>query len=191
MKSCKIQSCAKPHVALGYCRNHWYRHHTHGNAFAGGTSRGEPRRFMAAIKAKGRGCVKWPFSKNNEGYAQINFPGNKKHLVSRLMCKKFHGEPPSPTHVAAHSCGKGHEACIAPWHLSWKTAKANTAEMMYRHRTVSCGSKHPNAILSEKDVRRIRALAGKKSQQKIGDQYGVSQTMVSKIHRGVVWRFCQ
>lgn len=44
------------------------------------------------------------------------------------MCQKAHGDPPSPKHDAAHSCGRGHEGCVNPNHLSWKTKKQNQAD---------------------------------------------------------------
>jgi hypothetical protein len=43
----------------------------------------------------------------------------------RLMCQLAHGDPPTPDHIAAHSCGRGHEGCVNPNHLSWKTYSEN------------------------------------------------------------------
>ena len=52
------------------------------------------------------------------------------------------------------------------------------------------GMQHPNARLTEDDVREIRRLyfSDKKiTQQQIADQYGVSQAHIGKIINGIRW----
>lgn len=128
----------------------------------------------------------WPYSRNNNGYAQINLGRGQKALVSRTVCERRNGPPPTMAHHAAHSCGNGHLGCIAPWHLSWKTAKEN-AEDKNAHGTNLRGEQAPWAKLTAGQVAEIRALNGILPHAKIGEAFGVSQTLISRIIRGEAW----
>lgn len=65
-------------------------------------------------------CLIWPFVSKLHGYGQFGYLG-KNYYAHRFMCELAHGPAPSPLHEAAHSCGRGHEGCVNPQHLSWKT----------------------------------------------------------------------
>lgn len=182
---CTVVGCGKPHVASGYCRSHWYRFKTHGNPFGGATVPGTPIQFLTSIPLDGEGCLYWPYAKNGVGYAQISIRG-QKHLVTRITCERRNGPPPTPKHHAAHSCGKGHLGCVAPWHLSWKLPVDNAADMVV-HGTRLRGERAPWSRLTDTDVRSIRALAGRISQEQIGLRFGISQTMAGKIIRRERW----
>lgn len=186
---CSMDGCGNPKLARGMCRKHYERWRVHGDANIAKfipARAGEPAKFIASVPDDGTGCVRWPYATNGVGYAQINTAGRKKALVSRIMCERRWGPPPSSRHVAAHSCGNGHLGCIAPWHLSWKTQKENIADMA-AHGTRLRGSKSPWAKLTEEQVAKIRCLNGQMSQKKIGAIFGISQTMVSRIIRGEAW----
>lgn len=188
-RQCSIGDCENPVWAREMCRKHYVRWNQHGdpNTVLVKQSRaGEPAAFLEGIPHEGEGCLRWPFATNGAGYAQINIPGEGKFLVTRIICERMHGAPPTPRHVAAHACGKGHEACVAPWHLSWKTYAENMADAK-RHGTFSLGDAHASR-LSSTSVREIRALLGVESQQKIASRFGVSQTMISRIKTGKAWR---
>jgi len=50
------------------------------------------------------------------------------------------------------------------------------------------GANHPSAVLTEDQVRQIKAMLGLGlSQQKIADCFGVSQKHISRIARHKVW----
>ncbi len=188
-KECNIAGCGSRQWSRGWCRKHYYRWHKHGDplktviAF---TQAGLPRSFIDGLPTSGEGCVRWPFAKNNVGYAQINNRKSGKKLVSRIVCEIANGPPPTDTHVAAHECGKGHEACVAPWHLKWKTPAENSADMV-RHGTRLHGERHNNK-LTAKQVREIRAIGKSKSQAKIALKYGVSQRLIGRIINREAWR---
>lgn len=55
------------------------------------------------------------------------------------------------------------------------------------HGTYNFGEKAPWAKLTEADVIIIKSLLGKESQRKIGDRFGVTQTLISRISLGKVW----
>jgi hypothetical protein len=48
--------------------------------------------------------------------------------ICRFVCTLAHGEPPTPTHQAAHECGNGHHNCINPKHLKWRTPLENSLQ---------------------------------------------------------------
>jgi hypothetical protein len=141
------------------------------------------RKFEAAeyfdtvvMEYDGDECLDWPFAKNRSGYGRLKRDG-KLHFVSRLVCQKAHGDPPSNEHQAAHSCGNGHLGCCTKRHLSWKTFQAN---IMDRH-------EHGTLKLSPDDVASIRKMAGSISGRKLARQFGVSGCLVSKIINRKVW----
>lgn len=152
------------------------------------TKPGLPLRFIqeVALLHEADECLKWPYSTNSAGYGKIRLNGKLQH-VNRVVCEAVNGPPPTPEHEAAHSCGKGHEACIAPNHLSWKTPSANAFDKV-THGTDNRGERHPLAKLSEADVREILGLRGKLTHQKIADLYGVDRRHVGLILQRKTWR---
>lgn len=187
-RTCCISGCASPVWSREMCRKHYARWHAHGDpsvTLCRQAPAGAPKAFLDAIEAHGHGCLTWPFATNGAGYAQINNPETGKKLVTRIVCGRFHGPPPSPRHFAAHSCGKGHEACVAPWHLSWKTPAENSADREI-HGTLRFGEAVAKKLTAN-DVEAIRAMRGAEPQQVTADRFGVSQTMVSRIQLGKAW----
>lgn len=142
--------------------------------------------MQEARSYSGDDCVLWPFKRNGAGYGQVWING-KGEIASRVMCALVHGDPPTPQHEAAHSCGRGHDACVTPGHLRWATTKENMADRVL-HGTANRGSKHGLSKLSEGDIADIRQrlLAGE-SQASIAKLFPISQTAVSRINRGETW----
>ncbi len=188
-RTCNVAVCANPVWAREMCRKHYMRWYEHGDpavVLVKHTPAGEPAAFIDTLPTQGDGCVRWPFATNNMGYAQINDAERGKQLVTRIVCERHHGPPPTARHQAAHSCGKGHEACVAPWHLSWKTAAENMADLDL-HGTRLRGERAPGAKLSEAQVREIQGLCGSAPQAKVAARFGVSQTVIGRIWRGEAW----
>ena len=116
MRCCTVSECRIPVWAREMCRKHYERWRQHGDpntVLVKMAPAGAPAAFLAGIPEEGSGCLRWPFASNGVGYAQINI-GRKKPLVSRLICERTHGPAPQVGMMAAHSCGKGHEGCVAP-----------------------------------------------------------------------------
>lgn len=131
-------------------------------------------------------CLPWPYIRNVHGYGTICVDGRYK-IVSRMVCEAANGPPPTPKHEAAHSCGKGHAACCAKRHLSWKTRAENMADKV-EHGTHHRGERNPSAKLKKSDVEKIIWLVdGGMTQQAVADQYSISQSTVSLIVRGRLW----
>jgi len=187
---CSVDGCGKPHEARGWCRLHYQRWQKHGTPLADVpvAVKGAPFKFLteAAIPYdKIDECLIWPFGRSSEGYGKIGYSGESV-LVHRLVCEMVHGPAPSPKHEAAHLCGKGHLACCNPHHLRWKTPRENCDDQIV-HGTRRYGSRHQNSKLSETDVREIRALKGKMTQKAIGALYGVCDSTIGAIHKGLRW----
>ncbi len=183
---CSIPHCGKPHFGRGWCAAHWKRWKKYGDPLGGGTGDGEPEKFLreVVIPYEGDDCLLWPFARTC-GYGVVRHNGSMKR-VSRLVCERAHGQPPTPMHEAAHSCGKGHEGCVTKRHLSWKTPGDNTRDKI-AHGTMLRGEAIGNAKLSEADVLAIRSSRGALSQREIAKIFGVSQGTVSLIHTGKIW----
>lgn len=123
-------------------------------------------------------CLIWPFSHKGGGYAQIS----KGILVHRLMCEYRNGPPPSPEHHAAHSCGRGHDACVNPWHLNWRTPTENQLERFEQH------GPNPQRKLTEESAAKIRDLKGFATADTIARMFGVSESNVRLIQSGKTWK---
>ncbi len=135
---------------------------------------------------EGDECLIWPFS-STRGYAQVKYEG-RIQKAARIMCGWIHGDPPTPKHEAAHSCGNGDKGCVNPKHLSWKTRAGNHADA-FAHGTAYVNQRGvPRAKLTPSQAIQIRSLKGNLSQDKIAKLYGVSHSTVAKIHRGELWR---
>lgn len=151
------------------------------------TSPGLPKAFLHSVPIEGNGCLIWPYARNSAGYGHIRLDG-RNVLVSRICCEMRNGPPPTPRHHAAHSCGLGHEGCIAPWHLSWKTAAGNCEDMAV-HGTRRCGSAVAHlAKLNAEQVTEIRRLKGSLKQSEIGAIFGVTQAAISCVQRRKSWK---
>lgn len=149
------------------------------------TRRGEARAFLdeSVFRYDGDECLPWPFQRTVLGYGLLKLNGSKT-TVSRYICGETYGPPPTPKHEAAHSCGNSF--CCNPNHLSWKTHKENEADKLV-HNTRCKWERHGRAKLKIDSVREIRSLSGKMSQAKIGEQFGVSQSLISLIHLEKKW----
>jgi hypothetical protein len=137
---------------------------------------------------KGTNCLYWPFNKGSDGYGRVNWPDYKgpKITATRAMCIIAHGEPPTPQHEAAHSCGKGHKGCVNPNHLRWATKTQNEHDKRL-HGTTNRGQKQWRSKLTEDDVLAIRKAAGCETQASIAERFGIDQSHVSDIVRRKRW----
>lgn len=127
-------------------------------------------------------CLIWPFFRNPNGYGQIGFEG-KMHYTHRLMCEMAHGAPPTPKHEAAHKCGNGHQGCVNPKHLAWKTKAENRRESNQHGK--GARSPHGNrGKLTPAAVAEIMALKGTMRQIDIAARYNVSWQTISGIYCG-------
>jgi len=146
--------------------------------------RGQGRGFLwlqAHIDYRYDDCLKWPFSRDTHGYGQLGHEG-KVIKAHRKMCELKNGRAPTPAHEAAHSCGRGHQACINPNHLFWKTRGENQQD-----RTDNYGRGTPRYKLTEDDVAVIRSLFSSETNLAIAKRFDVTPGTISKIKNGKHW----
>lgn len=134
------------------------------------------------VNHEGPDCLIWPFARTFEGYGHLQYKG-RGYSAHRLMCMFAHGDPPTPEHEAAHSCGRGHEGCINPSHLSWLTRAENQQERYLHRRKPTARRK-----LSNEQVSQIRTIGNTKGRAEVAQMFGISRGTVRKIMLGETWR---
>jgi len=190
--TCAIEGCGRNLAQKGLCAVHATRLKRHGDAMHGGPIRRKAPKgtllpwLHANVSHACDECLIWPFSRDSNGYGGITYKGadTRAHVV---MCELVNGLKPSAAHVAAHSCGRGHDGCVNPNHLRWATALENAADKV-SHGTQPAGSQIWNAILSEEDVRWIRENPEGLRQKDMALRLGVGRSSISAIVRRKQWR---
>jgi hypothetical protein len=139
------------------------------------------------INYQGDDCLLWPFkSRMTNGYPLVWWNG-RKDGGHRVMCELAHGPSPSNDHEAAHSCGRGKDACIHPGHLRWALHVDNEADKLL-HGSQIKGSKISWAKLTESDIPKIRSRFGRQSDIQIAREFGISDSSIYLIRKGRNWK---
>lgn len=148
---------------------------------------GAPFAWLVAHRDHGGDdCLPWPFGRKPGGYGQL-FHEGKNVGAHRLMCELVHGQPPANARAASHTCGKGHEGCVNPKHLVWKTPRENQADRLI-HGTHLWGERHPQSRLTNGEVIAIIALRGKLPVAQVAQLFGTTPHNVSSIQMRASWR---
>lgn len=188
-KICSIPDCGKPAVARGWCARHYARWSKHGEPQAGksGTLHGEPMAYFERVMMEhfGEECLMWPFSSGGKGYATF-WLGHRQVSVTREICRRLYGDPPSALHEAAHSCGNGKRGCVTRAHLRWATPKENAADKVF-HGTKLLGSQLKYAKLTESQVVEIAAMRGQARVVDLAVTYHVTKEAIYRIWQGRNW----
>lgn len=188
-KLCSVDDCTRTIKSMGMCNAHYLKNRKYGNPLFGKkfTKNGEPSTWLRENASHlGEECLIWPYAKGRDGRGRIQ--GDVSPQAHRAMCILSHGNPPSDIHEAAHTCGRGHQACVNPRHLYWATPIEN-AEDKWRHGTQRHGEACWKAKLTIGQVREIRLLKGKMSQSAIGHKYGVDGETIGDIYRRKTWNW--
>jgi hypothetical protein len=136
--------------------------------------------LRAHLGYQGDDCVIWPFARIQTGYGQLGYMG-KVYKANRLMCILAHGEPPTPKHESAHSCGNGHLGCVNPRHLSWATYQENQQERWQRRRV----PRHKQrAAFTAETLAEVKRLAETKSYLELANMFGVCRSTIKNAVEG-------
>lgn len=124
------------------------------------------------------------------GYANIRLPmsagyGRHQALAHRFAYVQANGIRLEDIagKVVRHRCDN--PRCVNPKHLELGTHKDNTNDAVVRGRFV-VGSRHVNAVLTEEQVRSIKASSS--SSSVLAKQFGVGARTVRRIKSGEDWK---
>jgi hypothetical protein len=131
----------------------------------------------------GDDCLIWPFNRCR-GYGLFGHMGEMLY-AHRFMCELVHGEAPSTTHHAAHTCGRGQDGCVNPKHLEWKTPSANQLDKRIHGGAYRGGRKRK---LTVREVRVIRAMNGRATHDEMAQWFEISRRNVGAIVDGRTWK---
>lgn len=187
-KVCKIEGCDKPKHAHGLCQMHNRRRIVTGDPLVKSLDPKVDRRvnWIEAHKDyAGDDCLKWPFGVGDNGRGVV-YRSGKAISAPRSMCIAAHGEPPTPSHETAHLCGRGHEGCMNPRHLTWKTHAENDSDKDI-HGTRVRGEMVNTSRLTEGEIREIRNRSAREVNAALAREFGVSQTTISDIKNRRTW----
>lgn len=114
-----------------------------------------------------------------------NRDNRKQYKAHRLMYEFYKG-PIGDKHVL-HKCDN--PRCVNPDHLFLGTHQDNMQDKVAKGRAV-CGSKHPDAKLTPKQVLEIRQLymEGDHTTRSLGTKYGVNSRHIHNIITGKKWK---
>ena len=183
---CEVEGCSNPpNGRRGMCVAHYLRLRRHGDvSIRLRVANGDSLRWLQDhVDFDGEGCLTWPYGRGTDGRGMMGkvFGTPQAH---RVMCFLVNGPPPSDIHEAAHSCGKGHEACVHPKHLRWATPSENCQEKK-DHGTEVLGEDRWNHVLTEDAVKHIRSADMPISW--FAALYGVDPETVRDAKKGKTW----
>ena len=183
---CTVDACARKELARGLCGLHYQRMHARGTTEKFSPAIPIENRFWDKVDKSGD-CWVWTAYRNAGGYGRVGIRGSTTDGAHRQAWILTYGPIPDGMCVL-HRCDN--PPCVRPDHLFLGDNAANAADMTAKGRHACfVGSKHPQAILTEADVVRIRSLitAGGK-QRDIAKEFGVNHRTISMINTHQIWR---
>jgi hypothetical protein len=128
-------------------------------------------------------CLVWPFYRNHHGQGMLGYNG-QRYWAHRLMCTIVHGDPPEPNLLACHDCGNGHEGCVNPHHIQWKTFQDNALDRSAHRAQKQILINQPYGTarrMTPAQVRIIQEARGVRTQQELAAHFNCSLRAISSI----------
>lgn len=186
--TCSVDGCEKDARHIGLCLSHYKRYNRYGDPLAGSTNHykdPEDAFNERTEENKSTGCIEWTGSKDAKGYGQLRI--NRKAVKAhRYAWERVNGKIPDGL-LIRHKCDN--PRCVNIEHLETGTHKDNVDDMDGRGRRVNGQLKGTDchaSKLNEDDIRKIRKDT--RRQIDIASDFGISQTVVSKIKLRQAWR---
>lgn len=192
--TCGAEGCDRASELRGLCRKDYKRARRAGTLPTTTRRNGEAQAIIETGAASpGPGpCVLLQTAGGNRPTASLN---GKFMSASRAAWIIANGDPGEAW--VMHTCGKGQQGCVRLGHLYLGTPRQNTADRI-DHGIHAVGSEHQNAVLTEDDVRAIRATprapAGRPRKgatyvtaDELAARYGVSRGAIAAIQNGRGW----
>lgn len=119
------------------------------------------------------GCWEWRLGLDRDGYGRL-WKDGRTHRAHRVYFEDRFGPLPEG-HVPDHCCPQGpNRSCVNPDHMRPMTMEDNS-----RFKSTT--------KLSYEIAAEIRALAMTMTQREIGERFGISQSHVYRIIKGIRW----
>ncbi len=151
------------------------------------------QRLWTKVVPNEHGCLIWQGG-TAKGYGKIWFDG-KLWSAHRLAYRLTYGDIPEEIEVCHNCPGGDNPACCNPEHLFLGSHLDNLKDASRKGRMrgpggKTVGEKNGRAKLTFVQVDTIRKEyhPGKTKQADLAAKYGVNQTMISAIIRGVNWK---
>ena len=130
------------------------------------------------------GCQIWIGGIGKPGYGALNVGNGKVRTAHSLAWENKNGAIPKGVCVL-HRCDI--RSCINPDHLFLGTRADNVADMDAKgRRKTSVGEDRNTSVLTEEDVKKIRAMNG--SQRSIAKMFNVNHATIGAIKRRSAWK---
>lgn len=144
-------------------------------------------RFLCKVrKGTACDCHIWAGAKDKDGYGFIKRKDGKQIRAHRFIYEYTNNLTLEEGQVVMHTCDN--PCCVNPKHLTIGTVFDNTHDMIKKGRKiVSRGSNNGMAILTADQVVSIKRDT--RFHKVIAADYGVSQSTISMIKRGVNWSY--
>ena len=138
-------------------------------------------RFFSKVKQVESGCHEWQGCIMPNGYGQFRYEGRTEyaHRVAYILA---FGPIPAGAFIL-HSCDN--RKCVNPEHIWAGTFDENMQDMVNKGRQAA-GMRNHHAKLRPEQVIAIRSEIG--THREIGERYGVTQSLISMIRSGRIWR---
>ena len=188
---CSSQPCNRKAISRGFCDKHYRRFWKYGSPACCGTRKvaegDEDQRFHQKYIVQDNGCWIWQAgtSPNNKGVLYSKFSKDNGVTTSghRFAYAKYVGEIKRGAYIC-HKCDT--PLCVNPEHLFQSDHAGNMRDMVEKGRSHTGRGQRANAsVLTDAQAAEIRSLD--LSQSKIAAIYGISQTGVSRIKRGITY----
>ena len=145
-------------------------------------------RFWAKVHKQPNGCWEWQRCLNAFGYGSFRLPGTT--MLAHRYSWEIHNGPIPEGMCCLHKCDN--RKCVNPAHLFLGTIVDNNHDRAQKGRNghgPQDGENNGYAKLSADDVRAARCMwqEGHCSQAEIGKLFGVTQSTISRIVRGLGW----
>ena len=147
----------------------------------------EQERFWSKVNKKCENdCWEWIAGINSTGRGIFQFQGKSIH-AHRMAYKLCVGEIPEGAFIC-HTCDNG--KCVNPKHLFIGNALINNRDCYSKNRhPILRGENDPKSKLNNEKALKIVELykAGKYTQCKLADMFGVSRSAILNVLRGAAW----
>lgn len=188
MKFCSVLGCCRPYKCKGLCSTHYMANLRITRKQEGWSVQDEESFWSKVFKSPG--CWEWLAMVDKGGYGSfsVNAYPVKAHRFSWIL---HNGKIPEGLGVL-HKCDN--PRCVNPDHLFLGTNVANTADRDAKGRQ-SKGEKHPDAKLTEEQVREIRIVykAGSRRYgiRPLARAYGLSKSTMASVVNRLTWKEVQ